>query len=220
MPCLVSDFLSAEADRLQIGKQAVERERRIPMQLPVQISFRGVAHSDAVEASIRERAGRLEQFYDRITSCRVIVESPHAHHHKGNLYHVRIDLTVPGAEIVVRRDPEEHHAHEDIYVAVRDAFDAARRQLEDHVRRARGDIKSHEAPRHGRVSKLFAGDGYGIIETPDGREIYFHRNSVVGDVFSRIAIGQEVRFVAAEGESEKGPQATTVHLVGKHHIVD
>jgi cold shock CspA family protein len=70
------------------------------------------------------------------------------------------------------------------------------------------------------VSKLFPGDDYGIIETPDGREIYFHRNSIVGDAFSRIKIGQEVRFVVAEGESEKGPQATTVHLVGKHHIVD
>ena len=189
------------------------------MQLPVQISFRGVAHSDAVEESIRERAGRLEQFYGRITSCRVIVETPHAHHHKGKLYHVRIDLTVPGAEMVVGRDPAAHHAHEDIYVAIRDAFDAARRQLEDHVRRARGDIKSHEVPPHGRVTKLFPKDGYSIIETPDGREIYFHRNSVVGDAFGHIKISQEVRFVVAEGESEKGPQATTVHLVGKHDIV-
>ena len=190
------------------------------MQIPVQISYRGIDHSDAVEADLRERVGRLEQFHERITGCRVVVEAPHARHHKGKLYHVRIDLTVPGAEIVVGRDPALHHAHEDIYVAIRDAFDAARRQLEDHVRRARGDTKSHEVPPHGRVSKLFARDGYGIIETPDGREIYFHRNSVVGDAFERVEIGQEVRFVAAEGESEKGPQATTVHLVGKHHLVD
>jgi ribosomal subunit interface protein len=190
------------------------------MQIPVQLSFRGIAHSDAVEASIRERAGNLEQFYDRITSCRVVVEKPHAHHRKGSLYHVRIDLTVPGREIVVGRDPAAHHAHEDVYVAIRDAFDAARRQLEDHVRKDRGDVKSHEAARHGRVSKLFARSGYGIIETSDGREIYFHRNSVVDDAFDHLETGHEVRFVAAEGESEKGPQATTVHLVGKHHIVD
>lgn len=190
------------------------------MQLPLQISFRGIAHSDAVEASIQERAGRLEQFYGRITSCRVIVETPHKHHHKGNLFHVRIDLRVPGAEMVVGRDPAAHHAHEDVFVAIRDAFDAAQRQLEDYVRRARGDIKSHEVPLHGRVSKLFPGDDYGIIETPDMREIYFHRNSVVSDAFSRIEIGHEVRFAVAEGEGEKGPQATTVHLVGKHHIVD
>jgi ribosomal subunit interface protein len=190
------------------------------MQIPVQLSFRGIAHSDAVEASIRERAEKLEQFYDRITSCRVVVETPHAHHRKGRLYHVRIDLTVPGREIVVGRDPAAHHAHEDVHVAIRDAFDAARRQLQDHVRKDRGDVKSHEAPRHGRVSKLFVRDGYGIIETPDGREIYFHRNSVVDDAFDRLETGHEVRFVAVEGESEKGPQATTVHLIGKHHIVD
>ena len=75
-------------------------------------------------------------------------------------------------------------------------------------------------PPHGRVSKLFARDGYGIIETPDGREIYFHRNSVADDAFDRIEIGQEVRYVAAEGESEKGPQATTVHIAGRHHHIE
>lgn len=190
------------------------------MQIPLQISFRGVDPSDAVESEVRARAERLEQFHDRITGCRVVVEAPHVHHHKGKIYHVRIDLTVPGAEIVVGRDPGQHHAHEDIHVAIRDAFDAAQRRLEDHVRRARGDTKSHEMPPHGRVSKLFARDGYGIIETPDRREIYFHRNSVADDAFDRIEIGQEVRYVAAEGESEKGPQATTVHLIGKHHLVD
>lgn len=202
------------------GGSSASSERRVPMQIPLQISFRGIDHSDAVEADLRERAGRLEQFYGRITGCRVVVEAPHARHRKGKLYHVRIDLTVPGAEIVVGRDPGLHHAHEDIYVAIRDAFDAARRQLEDHVRRARGDTKRHDVPPHGRVSKLFLRDGYGIIETPGGREIYFHRNSVVGDAFDGVEIGQEVRFVAARGESEKGPQATTVHLIGKHHLVD
>ena len=196
-----------------------EASMEYPPAFPLQISFRGFAHSDAVEASIRERAERLARFYDRIMMCRVIVETPHAHHRKGKLYHVRIDLTVPGAEMVVGRDPAAHHAHEDIYVAFRDAFDAMRRQLEDHVRRARGNIKNHEVPHHGRVSKLFPRDDYGIIETRDRREIYFHRNSVVGGAFSGIKIGQEVRFAVVEGESEKGPQATTVHLVGKHHIV-
>jgi ribosome-associated translation inhibitor RaiA/cold shock CspA family protein len=188
------------------------------MQVPLQVTFRGIAPSDAVEADIRARAEKLEQFYDRITSNRVTVEAPHRHHHKGNLYRVCVDLTVPGGEIVVGRDPEEHHAHEDVYVAIRDAFDAARRQLEDHVRRGRGQVKSHEVPGHGRVSKLFPRGG--IIETADEREIYFHRNSVADDAFDRFEVGLEVRFVAAEGESEKGPQATTVHIVGKHHIVD
>ena len=107
------------------------------MELPIQITFRGMGPSDAVEARIRERAAGLERFYDRITGCRVVVEAGHRRHHKGRIYHLRVDLTVPGGEIVVKRDPPEHHAHEDVHVAVRDAFDAARRQIEDHVRRLR-----------------------------------------------------------------------------------
>lgn len=114
------------------------------MALPIQISLHGMGPSEAIEARIRERAEELAQFYDRIVSCRVVVESGPHHHHKGRIHSLRIHLTVPGGEIVVNRDPSKHHAHEDVYVAIRDAFDAARRQLEDHVRRMRGDTKAHE----------------------------------------------------------------------------
>jgi ribosome-associated translation inhibitor RaiA len=112
------------------------------MQIPLQITFRHMKPSEAVADAIRDRAEKLEHFYDRITGCHVIVESPNRPHHQGNLFHVRIDLTVPGAEIVVGRDPPEHHAHEDVYVAVRDAFDAARRQIEDFIRQSRPREKS------------------------------------------------------------------------------
>ena len=108
------------------------------MQLPVQISFRGMEPSNAVEAKIRERAAKLDRFYDRITGCRVVVESPHRHHHQGKLFHVRVDLTVPGGELAVSREPAEHHAHEDVFVAIRDAFDAVQRQLEGYGGRQRG----------------------------------------------------------------------------------
>ena len=190
------------------------------MQIPLQITFRDIDQSDAVEARIRERVDRLEKFFDRITGCRVMVEAPHARHHKGKLYHIRVDLTVPGSEIVVRREPQAHHAHEDIYVAIRDAFNAAQRRLQDYVRRNRGEIKTHETPPHGRVIKLFATQDYGFIETADGNEIYFHRNSVTNGAFDRLEIGSEVRYVAVEGESDKGPQASTVQPIGKHHIVE
>lgn len=190
------------------------------MQIPVQITFRDIDHSDAVEAKIREHIEGLEKFYDRITGCRVVVEAPHAQHRKGNLYDLHVFLTVPGKEIVVKRNAGDNHAHEDVYVAIRDAFRAARRELQDHVRRNRGDVKQHEAPPHGRVTKLSGYEDYGIIEASDGQEIYFHRNSVVDDGFDNLAVGDEVRYVAVEGESEKGPQATTVNPVGKHHIVD
>ena len=180
------------------------------MQIPLQISFRGMEPSPAVELKVRERVAKLERFSDRITSCRVVVESPHRRHHQGKLFHVRVDLTVPGNELAVSREPAQHHEHEDVYVAIRDAFDAAQRQLEDHARRHRGAVKAHEEPLHARIAKLFPDDGYGFLETPDGREIYFHRNSLVGADFEAVAIGAEVRFVESVGEH--GPQASTVHV--------
>jgi len=114
------------------------------MESPIQISFHGMGPSEAIEARIRQRAQELSQFYDRITACRVVVESGAHHRHKGRIHQLRIHLTVPGGEIVVSRDPSERHAHEDVYVAIRDGFDAARRQLEDHVRRMRGDTKARQ----------------------------------------------------------------------------
>lgn len=116
------------------------------MQTPIQITFRQMAPSPAVEERIRERAAELERFYDRIVRCHVVVHAPHRSHHQGTLYHVSIDMMVPGADIVVNRGAAVDHAHEDVHVAVRDAFDAARRQLEDHARRHRGQVKTHAAP--------------------------------------------------------------------------
>ena len=116
------------------------------MQLPLQITFRHMDTSDAVAARIRERAEELERFFDRIVSCRAVVECRHPRHQQGNLFQVRVDLKVPGREIAVGRDPAAHHAHEDVYVAIRDAFDTTRRLLEDYVREARGDVKLHTVP--------------------------------------------------------------------------
>jgi len=116
------------------------------MQLPLQIKFRNIDASEAVEAKVRERAAELDQFYDRITGCRVTIEAATRKRQKGRLYNVRVDLTVPNREIVINRNSDDDHSHEDIYVAVRDAFDAARRQLQDHVRLSRGDVKGRGAP--------------------------------------------------------------------------
>lgn len=187
------------------------------MKLPLQIVFRNLDHSDAIETKIRERAEKLERFSREITSCRVVVEAHHKHHHKGNLYHVRVDVKVPEAELVASRDPARHQAHEDVYVAIRDAFDAVRRQLEDRQRRRRGQVKAHEVPAHGGVIALVPDENYGKIETPDGKHVYFHRNSVVGADFDALRIGDEVRFAEEMGES--GPQASSVHVEGKHHVL-
>ena len=197
--------------------------------------------SPTVEAHIRERAGKLDDFYDRIMGCRVTVEAPHRHHRKGKRYRVRIDVTVPGGELVINRAPKrirepdleqpkapfheriENHepgkqaAHEDIYVAIRDAFDAARRKLQDYARRQRGQVKIREGPPQARVSKLLPEEGFGFLETADGREIYFHRNSVLPPGFDHLAVGMGVFF--AEEQGEKGAQATSVKVMGRRSSV-
>lgn len=185
------------------------------MKLPLQVVFRNMEPSAAIETAVRERADKLDRFYEHIMSCRVVIELHHRHHHQGNIYHVRVDVKVPEAEIVASREPAEHHAHEDVYVAIRDAFNAVRRRLEDYIRRRRGAVKTHEAPPHGRVVELYP--DHGRIETPDGRLVYFHKNSMVGGDFDHLDVGTEVRFVEEPGEL--GPQASTVHVIGKHHVV-
>jgi ribosomal subunit interface protein len=187
------------------------------MKLPLQVTFRNMDHSESIEANVRERASKLDQFFEHIMCCRVVVEASHRHHHKGNLYHVRIDMTVPRGELVVSRDPGQHQAHEDPYVAVRDAFNAARRQLENYIRKLRHEVKTHEVPPHGKVIELVPPEDYGRIETPDGRLVYFHRNSLINGDFDKLNEGDEVRFDESMGDN--GPQASTVRLVGKHHVV-
>jgi ribosomal subunit interface protein len=180
-----------------------------PMQVPLQITIRDVPHSAALEAQIRDRAAKLESFHPRITSCRVTVEELRKHHRQGREFRVHIDVRVPGREVVVDRDH-----HEDVYVALRDAFDAARRQLEEVVREQRGDVKVHQIPQHGKVARLFTDDGYGFIRTGDGRELYFARENVVHPPFEHLAPGQDVQFIEEPGD--EGPQAKRV-TVGKHH---
>ena len=186
------------------------------MQIPLQVTFRNLKRSPAVEAQVRTHAERLDKFYDRIMSCRVVIEERHKHHHQGNHFHVSIDVTVPGGELVASREPDAHHRYTDVQVAIRDAFDSMRRQLEDHARRQDRRVKAHETPPHGRIVELDPEEDRGRIETPDGRLIYFHRNSLVGADFDELKIGAEVRFHEEAGE--RGPQASTVRLVGKHHI--
>jgi ribosomal subunit interface protein len=188
------------------------------MRLPLQITFRHVEASPKVEERIGECAEELDRFFDQIMSCRVAVECQHRRHQQGNLFRVRLDVTVPGREIVVGRDSKPRRAHQDVYIAIRDAFDAARRQLEDHARIVRGEVKLHAVPDHGRIARLPPEQDYGFIWSADGGEIYFHRNSVAGGAFDKLAAGDEVRFVAQHSESANGLQASTVIPIGKHNL--
>ena len=186
------------------------------MQVPLEITLRGFDADPALETLIRSKANRLDTFHDRITACRVAVEKPHENPRSGHPYRVRIDITVPpGQEIVVRHEPGDHRLDEDLTTVVRSAFAAAERQLKELRRRQDGEVKT-EASQGDRafVVRLFAAEAYGFLKTEVGeREIYFHRNSVVGRDFDDLTVGTQVRFEESMGDM--GPQATTVQVVDK-----
>lgn len=181
------------------------------MQMPLQITLRHMESSAAVEARIRHLAAELEQFSAHIMHFHVVVSAPHHHHRQGNLFDVRLDITVPGAQIAINTENRGSHAHEDVYVALRDAFKAARRKLQDYERERRGDVKTHASAPAGWISEISPAEDFGRIRTPDGRLIYFHRNSVIDGDFDRLSSGTEVRFTEELGDH--GPQASTVHVV-------
>ena len=185
------------------------------MELPLSVTFRGMDSSPALERDISHQVEKLERRFGRIMSCRVVVESPPKHKTKGRIYQVSVDLKVPGREIAANSTGGKNAAHEDMHVAIRDAFDAVKRRLQDHARKGQGAVKAKETPDHGRIARLMPEEGYGFIETSDGMDVYFHRNAVVDGGFDKLKPEQEVRIVIAEGE--KGPQASTVKPIGKHH---
>jgi len=179
------------------------------MDVPPEIAFRNIERTAAVEKKILSGIDRLEKVYERLVSVRIMVEDQNPGRETGNLYHVRIDMGVPGNEIVVHRKPPPE-PHEDLVQAVGEAFDIARRRLRKFSDLQRGEVKTHVPQPHGRVLRLFPAEGYGFIESDDGREIYFHRNSLVNGDFDELEVGTVVRF--AEERGEKGPQASTVHV--------
>lgn len=183
------------------------------MQIPLQITFRNIDSSDAVEARVRERLDRLTRFKDRITSCRVAIEGVRRQK-LAKLFKVRVDIAYPGGEVSVAREHHDAQSHEGVYLAINEAFEAARRQLADKAERQAGIVKSHEVPSHGVVERLFPHEGYGFVRMPDGQEVYFHRNAVVDEGFAGLEVGAKVRCEIAEGEGLKGAQASTVRLLG------
>lgn len=212
-----------------------ERQEIAMTLIPTKITFRGIEDTDALETDIRDRVNWLEQFYPGIVGCRVVAELPHRHRHDGRHFHVRIELTAPGgAPIVIshepslhgllkdmevpvaRKDTEIENVHRYASVAIRQAFDAARRRLQDFAREQRGAVKVHDVPLHGTIAELSREHGFGFIQADEAR-VYFNRASVLDEAFDELAVGSPVAFVEEHGE--KGPQASTVRLLGKHHYV-
>src|SRR5688572_18630574 len=173
---------------------------------PIQITIRDIPPTVALENCIRKKAEKLNHYYHRINSCRVVVEVPQKHKRQGKLFSVHIDLTVPGKELVVNK-----HYDQDVYVAVRDAFRALKRQLEQYADKRRGEVKCHELLNAGYISKLMREDGYGFIQGMDGNEYYFSSANVANTEFAHLELGDMVHFL-----SEAGDDGWQAHRVRKN----
>jgi len=176
------------------------------MQLPLELSARRATLSPQFEADLRGRVEKLERHYRRITSCRIHVEGPSNHHQEGGPWRVRLDITVPGNELVADKEATT------LATATQDAFEAAERQIEEFARKRRGEVKTNLTPPEGTVLRIFPEEGFGFLAGEDGRELYFHRNSVLDPGFDALAVGARVRY--AEEQGFEGPQASTVSLAG------
>src|SRR5450830_1243672 len=187
------------------------------MQTPVEIEYQGMQARPQIQAALAKHIADLEQRFGRVTACRVVLKAPGGHHRTGGLYEVNIRLSLPdGREVNVERTAQADERHSDLDFAINDAFKRARRQLQDQVRELQGQVKHHENLPVATVVRLDPSGEFGFIETSDGGEIYFHRNSVLDDDYSRLAVGSRVTY--AEEMGEKGPQASTVKLMGKHSL--
>ena len=180
------------------------------MKQPLQIQFLGMEPSEAVESAVRAKAAKLDQFCPDIMSCRVSIEHLHKHQHQGRPFAVRIDMTVPGRELTIGRVQDE-----DVYVALRDAFDGMKRQLEGAVQRSRGHEKVHTPPLHGEVVRVDDEGRWGFIRTPDGDEYWFGHDNVAGVPFEHVEVGTQVQFLPEL--AAQGRQAKRVS-VGKHQF--
>lgn len=181
------------------------------MTIPVEVQFRNIARSDALEDEIREKAEKLSRFYDRIHSCRVVVEAPHKHHQYGNNFNIKLEVRIPGEPIIVTHDPGDVNTHQDPYIVLRDTFNAARRQLKDRAAKDQGRVKTTATLPIGTVVRLFPNEGYGFIEAADGYDVYFHRNALLDAPWERLELGTPVSFFEEDGDH--GPQASTVHIL-------
>jgi cold shock CspA family protein/ribosome-associated translation inhibitor RaiA len=183
------------------------------MKVPLSISYRDIEKTDAIDNLIKEKAQKLEQVCDYITSCRVAVERPHSSVRNGNPYRIRIDITVPPQqEVVVSKEPGNNYKDDALPTVIRDAFEAARKQLRKLVSLQRKDVKVHpEQEVRAIITEINKDGGFGYITTVGGREIYFHKNSVVNEVFANLEPGRGVRF--AEVMGDKGPQASTIQIL-------
>lgn len=185
------------------------------MQTPVQIDFKGFEGSEAQKVAIAEHLAEVERRFGGIVAGRVVVKAPDKHHRKGAAFEISIRLKLPaGREVDVSRTTGLDERHANFRFALGDAFRRAEHQLHDAVERMQGEVKTVAKQPVGTVTRL--SDDHGFLESAEGLEIYFHRNSVVNGGFAKLEPGSRVTYVEQQGE--RGPQASTVKRLGKHAL--
>lgn len=184
------------------------------MQVPLELTFKGIEKSDWMEDLVREKVHHLEHIHPGIVSCHVTVSEPHQRHRTGNLAEIAIEVRVPGGRLTVHQSQADVRKHEHFAVAIRDGFAAMARKLNSWKKVRRGDVKSHETPLQGQIDSIDHERDFGQILTTDHRLVYFHRNSVVEGVFEELSEGDAVELVVQTDESDIGPQASTVRPIG------
>jgi ribosomal subunit interface protein len=183
------------------------------MDVPLQLSFRGLNATDSIKDLIADKVEKLEKICDHITSCRIAVEKIQKHQQRGRPHRIRIDIKVPPQhELVIKRDSSRGDLHETLTITLNDAFDAAARKLKRLQEKRQSNKKIHPGQQQEAVvSKLFRDQGYGFLRTINDAEVYFHKNSVLHGDFEKVTIGSKVLFEQEMGE--KGPQATEVRVI-------
>ena len=184
------------------------------MDRPLEIAFHNVEPSPAIESELRQHVDKLERRFGRLVGCRVSVERLHHQHRTGNVFEVHVTLSVPGQDLVVSHQPQkpnERRANPDIHASIRDAFNAAERQLEDFKGKVRSDTSVPNASAlTGRVVLIEPGADHGFILTSTGSQLYFHRDSVTNGEFADLREGDAVHYVEEEGDA--GPTATKIRI--------
>jgi sigma 54 modulation/S30EA-like ribosomal protein len=196
---------------MEHGELGICYGRRMPLTL--QINFRGIERSEAVESDIRQRAARLERFGDAITGCTVTVEMPHQHRHRGDRYGLRIELSTIAGDFSTNRAPTIDDSKNDFHSVIRDAFQVATQRLEQEEVLRQHDTLATEGPSRGVVARLFT--SYGFLVKPNGEEVYFGQNSLTEGQFEQLAVGSIVGFELGpeDRDSDEVARASSVSLL-------
>jgi cold shock CspA family protein len=188
------------------------------MSIPLQLTFRNTDRSKWIEEAVEAELIKLEKFSDQIQQCRVVIEKSNNHHHKANIFHVRVSMIVEGKEIIVSKESASESAGKDVHTALKHAFDVIPKKLEKldrlddpvHLRHCK-KREYYTIIEHAQVARVFTEDGFGFLQTTDGNEVYFEKDSLVGGLFDQLLPGTDVAFAAEAGRD--GPVVSWVSAV-------